>query len=191
MRKIIFVRHSITRPEPGIPPNQWELTDKGRSRCFPLADRIKKMKPDIVVTSKERKARETGQIIADILDLSCQSAENLHEHLRNPDEIFSYSVFLDRIANLFSKPDKIIFGMESAVQALERFSTAVSSVMDTLPDINPVIVSHGTVLSLYYGDITGNDPFEFWKMLGMPALYTVSWPDTVVESIIIEMPEKE
>jgi broad specificity phosphatase PhoE len=46
-----------------------------------------------------------------------------------------------------------------------------------------IIVTHGTVMSLYYQVLSGEDAYSFWQRLGLPAFYTVSWPDGEVLSI--------
>ena len=193
MRKIIFVRHSIPKLEADVPPDKWKLTDEGRALCYPLAVQLERQNPDIIITSEESKAKETGEIVAGILGLPCQTAKDLHEQVREPGKIISKKEFIKRIEALFSNPSEEVLGLETAWEALDRFSEAVNEVMETHAGLIPVIVTHGTVMSLYYGKISGNEPFEFWKRLGIPALYTVTWPGRILESTImkIDTPEKE
>jgi broad specificity phosphatase PhoE len=132
----------------------------------------------------EPKARETGEIAAQKLGLPCRTAKDLHEHEREAGGILTHEEFTRRIADLFARPEAFVFGLETAQGALNRFSVAVESVMANYPDQNVAIVSHGTVMSLYYGVVTGEDPYRFWSQLGLPAFYTVSWPECVVLSFV-------
>lgn len=187
MRKIIFVRHSISRIEPEISPQKWGLTDEGIKRCNLLARKLSGHDPDIIITSNELKAQQTGNIIARCMGLPIQFGKNIHEHLRESGGIVSDQVFTKRIAKMFSQPDELVFGLETARAALDRFSNSVEMIMNTYPEMTPAIVTHGTVMSLYYSEITGNDPFRFWEMLGLPAFYTVLWPDRVLESTMMQI----
>jgi len=77
---VILVRHSQPEIRPDIPAAQWELSEIGRQRCVPLADKIKHYQPVVVVTSRERKAIQTGTIVAHILEIPTTIAAGLHEH---------------------------------------------------------------------------------------------------------------
>jgi len=44
---------------------------------------------------------------------------------------------------------------------------------------------------LYYSEITGGDPFRFREKLGLPAFYTVIWPDRIVESTMMKINQPE
>jgi len=187
MRKLILVRHSNSKLDPDIPPHEWGLTDHGAARCIPLAEILSKHKPGIIITSVEPKARQTGEIIAKTLGTPCLTAANLHEHEREVGGILSKDAFCALIADLFAIPDVLIFGLETARDALDRFSEAVGSVMADYPGRNVAIVTHGTVMSLYYGSISGDNSFNFWRQLGLPSFYTVSWPECVVLSTIMNI----
>lgn len=184
MQTLILIRHSESKLDPNLPPHQWGLTAFGRRLCVPLAAKLKMYQPGIVVTSDEPKALETGEILAESLGLPCRSAPGLHEHRREVGKIVDREIFLSRLANLFASPKEVIFGLESANQALNRFSEAIQAVMDSCPERSVAIVSHGTVMSLYYGAVTGSDSYQFWRQLGLPGFYTVSWPDRVLQSLV-------
>ena len=181
MRILSLVRHSESQLDSSLPPHKWGLTESGRGRCVSLAAKLKPLEPGIVFTSDELKARQTGELVAASLSLPCRTAPGLNEHRRGAGKIVDRGTFLAQIQNMFARPDEVVFGLESANQALERFSEAVHAVMDSCPDRRVVIVSHGTVMSLYYGAVTGLDPYQFWRLLGLPGFYTVSWPDRVLQ----------
>jgi broad specificity phosphatase PhoE len=120
------------------------------------------------VSSPEAKARETAELIASPLGLEVQLVDGLRETARRtvgwlePDE-------LERgIQALFDRPDEVVHGEESATAALARFEAAVAG----LPE-RAVVVSHGTVISLYVAAKTGRDPFELWRSLELPDVVDV------------------
>jgi broad specificity phosphatase PhoE len=72
------------------------------------------------------------------------------------------------VRELFERPNEVVFGEESAARALARFSTAVDGLGE-----KTVVVSHGTVISLYAAARTGRDAFELWSGLELPDLVVV------------------
>jgi broad specificity phosphatase PhoE len=187
MRNLIIIRHSNSKLDQSLPPDQWGLTEGGRLRCITLADRLESHNPGVILTSVEQKARETGEIVARSLGLSCRTVNGIHEHKREAGRITTQAEFRSRVEALFKKPGELIFGLETAHQALTRFSEAILSIMGLYPDQNVAIITHGTVMSLYYGVVTGKDAYQFWRQLGLPAFYMVSWPDLVVLSQVMQI----
>ena len=182
MRTIILVRHSLPEIDPNESPDQWGLTAEGRARCIPLARRLAEHRPLVVVTSRELKAAQTGELVAGQLGIPCLAADGLHEHCRLGGVWLDAGEFRARIETFFARPDQLVFGLETAQQALDRFSAALGTVMADRPEAVVTVISHGTVMALYYGAITGQNPFDFWGHLGIPGFYTVLWPDLVVNS---------
>jgi broad specificity phosphatase PhoE len=78
---------------------------------------------------------------------------------------------------LIEEPSSLVFGQESAKQALSRFSIAITQVLDHFPTGNVVIVAHGTVMALWIAGRIGGDPFVYWKKLGLPSFAVFSRPD--------------
>lgn len=187
MKKLILIRHSISKQDPNLSPHQWELTEEGRALCIPLAKQLQIHEPEIIITSIEPKAIQTGEIVAQELTIPCWTAEGLHEHEREQGEMLSQEEWQKQIASLFANPDALIFGKETANQALTRFMGAVESILSTYPHKKIAIVSHGTVMSLFYNQITGRDPFEFWQEFGSPAFYVASWPYYIVTSLATQI----
>ncbi len=83
----------------------------------------------------------------------------------------------EAVARLFARPVELVFGDETAIEAKNRFSGAVESVLAANPQENIAIVTHGTVLSLYAAQFAGQEPISFWCNLGMPALVAFSYPE--------------
>lgn len=165
---MLLVRHSLPELQPGVPSEDWRLSEEGKTRCGPLAERLAGFQPRLLLSSTEPKARETAELVARALGLEVQLSDGLRETARRtvgwlePDE-------LERgIRRLFERPEDVVYGEESAAAALARFEAAVEG----LPG-SAVVVTHGTVLSLYVAAKTGRDPFELWRSLELPDVVEV------------------
>ena len=161
MPNLILIRHSQSQVDPSHLAREWQLTIEGRRRCVDLAEQLAPYRPEIIVTSVEPKAIETGKIAADHLEIPCHTAQGLHEHKRSRVQFMGMDAFLEEVANLFAHPAKLVFGDETADQAEARFTQAVVSVVAEYPHQNIAIVTHGTVMSLFVGRVTGEEPFAF------------------------------
>lgn len=174
---LILVRHSQPKIVTDYQPSLWTLSDSGRARCHILAKTLAGYYPDVVVSSMEVKAIETGQILATDLNKPLKTHEGLREHARpNVGWFDTVEEFEAQVAAFFQHPRQLVFGSETADEAHRRFSLALYEVIETLPGSNLVVVTHGTVLTLFTTRLTGADPYLFWRGLGMPAYVVVSVP---------------
>lgn len=165
---MLLVRHSVPAVDPSIPAAEWRLSAEGRVRCEALAERLAAHDPELVVSSPEPKARETAELLAATLGLDLSESDGLREQERRSVGWLDRDELEAAIRRLFAEPDRAVFGEESAADALARFSRAVRGL-----GAGAVIVSHGTVISLYAADRTGRDPFELWRQLELPDLLVV------------------
>jgi broad specificity phosphatase PhoE len=165
---LLLVRHSAPELDPSVPSEEWRLSEEGRRRCEPLAERIADYQPQMLVSSPEPKARETAELIAPSLGLEVQLDDGLRETARRTVGWLAREQIELGIKALIERPDQVVYGEESANAALARFEAAVAG----LPD-RAVVVTHGTVISLYVAAKTGTDPFELWRSLELPDVVEV------------------
>ena len=176
--RLILIKHAMPEVVPGKPASTWLLSEDGKKACRPLAERLRPYAPDVIVTSTEPKANETGLRVSSILGVPFESAPNLHEHQRETVPYHdSAETWHASVVRFFSQPDEVVLGEESAQQATDRFSAAVDDVLEKHPERNVAIVCHGTVISLYVAKIAGIDPFPLWQRLGLPSIVVMSGPD--------------
>ncbi len=169
VRSLILVKHSLPRVLEDVPAREWKLSDEGRARASALAEKLMGYRPEVIVSSLEPKARETASILAENLGLEYQILDRLHEHDRSSSPHYSNEEFQKLIREFFERPAELVFGNETADQALERFRRAVNSVLNSHQDKVVAIVAHGTVISLYVSWLAGCDGYELWKELGLPS----------------------
>jgi broad specificity phosphatase PhoE len=181
---LILIRHSQSQQVPARPASQWPLTEEGRRRCGPLAARLAVYAPDLIVTSRERKAAETGALVGERLGLPAVAADGLHEHQREHVGWLPNPAFDQAVGAFFTHPNELVFGEETADQAGVRFDAAVRGVIAAHPSRTIAIVAHGTVITLFVAAHTGIAPLSFWKRLGMPAIVVLSLPDLELLELI-------
>jgi len=188
MNYLLLVKHSLPEVVPAIPASQWRLSQAGRVRCAALAERIASYGSEMVISSTEPKAVETAQLVARQMDKPVRTFEGLHEHDRTGVEFLGREEFESVVRNFFEHPDELVMGRETARQARERFSKALTSIEAEYPHKNLVVVSHGTVITLFVEKIAGLEPFSFWKRLELPSFVVLSQPGyklvTTVESVV-------
>ena len=165
---MLLVRHSLPEVDPALPAEEWPLSEEGRRRCGPLAGRLRAYGPTAIVSSTEPKSRETADVVGAELGLEVRESAALRETARRTVPWLEAEEFRQAVRALFDRPDDVVFGEESAAEALARFSAAV----DRLPG-ETVVVSHGTVISLYAAARTGRDAFAIWSGLELPDLLVV------------------
>ena len=182
MYKLILVKHSLPEILPEISASEWHLSAEGRQRCQVLADELTGHDPDLIFSSQEPKAQETSQIIAQQLVKPLFIVPGLHEHERKTVRFTNEDQFEASVKEFFEHPDALVFGEETAAQVLNRFSSAVDQLISQNRDQNLVVVSHGTVITLFVANNCGIEPFPFWNRLDLPSFVVLSLPDLVVLS---------
>jgi broad specificity phosphatase PhoE len=182
--ELMLVRHSLPEIVPALPASQWSLSEAGRQRCEPLADRLAVYGPDVFVTSTEPKAVETGRIVAELLGRPWETAEGLHEHERRDVAFESQERFEAAVAGFFAEPGRLVFGSETSDRAHQRFAQAIAAVVERFPSQSVAVVTHGTVMTLFVTRAAGLEPFPFWKRLGLPAFVVLSLPELGLLSVV-------
>ena len=97
--------------------------------------------------------------------------------------------FEEAIEQFFNRPDQLVLGTETAAQSLNRFTAAVDRVVGQ-GHTESIVVTHGTVMTLYVASVTDVRPICLWRKLGLPSYVGLRLPDmqryTVVESVVSE-----
>ncbi len=105
MRNLILVRHSLPEIAPSVSPSNWILSREGRKRARLLALELRRNDADVVFSSTEPKAVETGAIIARELEIHLEVVADLHEHAgRGVGGWVSESEFRSRISSFSVTP---------------------------------------------------------------------------------------
>lgn len=170
MKPLLLVKHSLPDMQADLPAREWVLSAEGRNRAERLAKLLEQYRPEAVISSVEPKAFQTAEVIAKGLSLSVHVFDGLHEHDRSNAPFYSPEEFQSLVREFFARPAELVFGAETAVQALGRFQAAVQTVRGHFPDQTITLVAHGTVIALFVEDLTRCNGYELWCQLGLPAL---------------------
>ena len=166
---LILIKHSLPEIVEQIPAREWHLSEEGCARAERLAARLMHYQPEILFSSVEPKALETAEIIAKRFGLAVQVVEGLHEHDRSAAPFLSKDQFQKTVHEFFLNPDTLVFGNETANAAHSRFAKALDSLWQTHKAKTIVLISHGTVISLFVSHLTGVSAFSVWNELGLPS----------------------
>jgi broad specificity phosphatase PhoE len=166
---LILVKHSVPEIEESRLANTWKLSEEGQLRAQQLAEQLEQFAPEVILSSNEPKAKETAEILARRFQVEMQVLPDLHEHDRSNVPYLPYDVFQASMRDFFQKPDELVVGRETADQAYTRFYQAVHSILNEHRNKTVVIVTHGTVISLFVSRLTGSSDLELWNMLGLPS----------------------
>ena len=162
---LFLVRHARPSVDADVPPSEWGLSPEGVAGAERLANRMvgAEISVDLVVTSVERKARETGLIVADRLRCQFQTGHDLHEHRRpwagSDDE--------------FRAQTEAFFRSDQTAEPTDRFERALTALHRAHAGRRLVVVTHGTVMSLHLARHYRVDAWTTWQRLGMPAYVAV------------------
>ena len=188
MNRLILIKHASPEFVKSRSADEWHLSVNGREQCQPLAERLKPFAPDVIVTSDEPKAHETGEIVAQILSLPVHTAAGLHEHRRRTVPWYDdYDTLKRLVLNIFDHPNTVVHGEETGNDAYARFAAAVDDVIAQYPQQTVAISTHGTVISLFAQHRAGVDPKPLWESLQTPAFVVFQLPSFAIEAVVPEV----
>ncbi|WP_068084860.1 histidine phosphatase family protein [Polycladidibacter stylochi] len=145
----IYLTHPNVDIDPARPVSQWNLSDKGRARLEQGLSQPWLTQVDHVVCSSEKKALETGQVLAGHLGMELTTAPNLQENNRDATGYLPKEEFEQVADEFFARPAVNIRGWERALDAQNRIVKAITSVLkDTVDNESVLFVGHGGVGTL-------------------------------------------
>tara|TARA_B110000116_G_scaffold250332_1_gene244645 strand:+ start:142 stop:711 length:570 start_codon:yes stop_codon:yes gene_type:complete len=175
MRKLLLIRHSHPQVEPDHLPGEWNLSDEGVRGAERLASQLTGRNIRRIFTSKEAKTIQTGKICAAHLGITSSTQRGLEKQMRTSVGFLERDVFLRGIRDLFLRPNDLVMGTETGHEAAKRLDSTIRRLKIELPDECETLacVSHGTIMSLYAGQLADIDGLELWQRLGMPATISI------------------
>ncbi|MGL3199777.1 MULTISPECIES: histidine phosphatase family protein [Curtobacterium] len=159
-----FLTHAEPVVDPAAPIESWGLSPVGRARAAtwraPAACRV--------VSSTERKAVETAELIADGCPVEHDLA--LGEIDRSATGYLPFDEFDAVVDAFFARPTESVRGWERAIDAQERIVAAVRSHAGA-GDV--VLVSHGAVGALLLASLSGEPIARTAEQPGMGSVLTL------------------
>lgn len=160
---VIFVRHAMPEVTRGLARSLWPLSEAAREDCVLLAHALPANLAPFVVTSEEKKARDTATIIGLRRRLKVEVDSRLREVDRPETWDEDYRSVAARYLATGAEP-----GWEPPEAAARRMGEVVAARLYGAGDGDVVVVGHGLAISLYLSAMTGVDIVDFWKQLAFP-----------------------
>ena len=183
MRRLVLVKHSMPEIERDKPASTWRLGDVGRRRAGMLADRLRSFSTDLIWSSREPKSVETADILAATFGVPVRLADGLEEHHREEVPYLPKREFESTVEAFFHHPNQLVLGSETAEQACRRFTASIENVMKTgQKDI--IVVTHGTVISLFAASVAKVGPISLWHQLSLPSYVVLTLPSMKIQTIV-------
>ena len=184
MRKLVLVRHSQPQIERDEPAAEWRLSELGRRRAESMAAHLGGYRANVIWSSREPKAVETAEIVGSALGVPIHIEAGLEEHHRRNTPFFPTTrEFEQAVEEFFAQPSRLVFGTETASQACDRFTAAIDAVLEADPG-DAIVVTHGTVMTLYLAQVADLQPMSVWRELRTPCLVEVEMPNMHIGPIV-------
>ncbi|MTI17848.1 histidine phosphatase family protein [Rhodobacteraceae bacterium RKSG542] len=149
MGKCYYLTHPNVEIDPAVPVPDWDLSDVGRQRMQEGLRQSWLIDVDHVISSREKKAIETGQIIAGHLGVDMEIVEGLHENDRSSTGFVPPEKFEEIANEFFARPAVSVQGWERALDAQTRIVSEIKKVFEAIPQDDVVLFSgHGGVGTL-------------------------------------------
>ena len=145
-----FLTHAEVVVDPARPIESWGLSVDGRARAAGAVDVAWLPGVRRIVSSTERKAIDTAEVLASAAGVVPESDAALGEIDRSATGYLPLDEFEGVVDAFFAEPERSVRGWERAVDAQARIVDAVRRVS---ADGDVTIVSHGAVGALLLADL--------------------------------------
>ncbi|AZO31576.1 MULTISPECIES: histidine phosphatase family protein [unclassified Mesorhizobium] len=152
-----YITHPQVQIDASIPVPEWGLSDTGRARAFAMLDQPWVGSIRRIVSSGERKAIETAEILAKHLRLAVEVRERMHENDRSATGFLPPPEFEAVADQFFANPNESIRGWERAVDAQGRIVSEVEVTLATNDGNDIAFVGHGGVGTLLLLHLSGRE----------------------------------
>jgi broad specificity phosphatase PhoE len=149
-----YLTHPQVQIDPGVPVPQWGLSPVGRARTETVAQAGWLARTTQIVSSGERKAIETAEIIAVGLGTMIEIRQAMHENDRSATGFLKPTEFEAVADRFFAEPHLSVRGWERAIDAQARIVFETEGVLARNRPGDILVVGHGavgTLLFCHYG----------------------------------------
>ena len=148
----LFITHSEVIIDPSIPIDEWGLSEAGRAR----AKRLPALFPEVelVISSRERKARETAGFLVDALGVEYAVDAELREMDRRSTGYLVPAEFEETLDRFFAHPGESVRGWERAIDAQRRIEGVVRRSATSEREGAIAFIAHGGVGALLLASLT-------------------------------------
>lgn len=155
MAKACYITHPQVHIDAGIPVPDWGLSELGRARTRRMLGQPWVRSVRRIVSSGERKAIETAEILGGHLGVTPEVRQRMHENDRSATGFLPPTEFEAVADQFFAHPETSIRGWERAIDAQSRIRGEVEDVLAGHGDGDIAFVGHGGVGTLLLLSLTG------------------------------------
>lgn len=145
-----YLTHPQVQIDPDVPVPQWGLSPIGRARTEALVNANWLASTTQIVSSAERKAIETAEIIAAKLGIMIEIREAMHENDRSATGFLKPAEFEQVADRFFAEPHLSVRGWERAADAQARIVREAAAVLARNRPGDVLFVGHGAVGTLLF-----------------------------------------
>lgn len=151
MTVIYYLSHPEVTIDPAVPVPGWGLSATGRARVLAVRESAWLRACRRIVTSAERKAVETAELIAAASGADIAVRPAMHENDRSATGFLVPAEFEQLANEFFARPDDSVRGWERASDAQARITAELDAVLRDHDRSTPLLlVGHGGVGTLLY-----------------------------------------
>jgi broad specificity phosphatase PhoE len=143
-----YLTHPEVAIDPNVPVPSWGLNAVGQARARAFAPSAWLSRTTQIISSGERKARETAAPIARALGIEVEVREAMHENDRSATGFLPPAEFEQVADAFFAEPEASIRGWERAMDAQMRIRREVDIVLARALEGDVLLVGHGGVGTL-------------------------------------------
>ncbi|RWC32745.1 histidine phosphatase family protein [Mesorhizobium sp.] len=154
---LYYVTHPQVQVDANVPVPEWGLSEIGRTRAFAMLDQPWLGSIRRIVSSAERKAMETAEILAAHLRLAIEVRQRMHENDRSATGFLPPPEFEIVADQFFANPHESVRGWERAIDAQQRIVSEVDAVLRTNEADDIAFVGHGGVGTLLLLSFSGKE----------------------------------
>lgn len=173
MQRLLLVRHAVPVVDPSAPSENWVLSPDGEAAARELGRSLARSVPARIYHSAETKAVRTALLVAEECGVPAEVEEELREvggraWAGTPDQ---YRALAGRYL-----AGEALDGWEERARAQRRIVGAVRGLVK--PGQEPMIVSHGLVLTLFLAwllDVDADTLVSNWQAMRFPDLCVVDY----------------
>jgi broad specificity phosphatase PhoE len=151
-----YLTHPQVQIDPDVPVPQWGLSSIGRTRTEALVNASWLANTTQIISSGERKAIETAEIIAGQLGIMVEIREAMHENDRSATGFLKPAEFEEVADQFFAQPHLSVRGWERAVDAQSRIVREAEAVLARNDPGDVLFVGHGAVGTLLFCHTAGH-----------------------------------
>ncbi|WP_027053454.1 histidine phosphatase family protein [Mesorhizobium erdmanii] len=152
-----YITHPQVQIDASVPVPDWGLSDVGRARAQAMLSQPWVGSIMRLVSSGERKAVETAEVLARHLDLAVEVRERMHENDRSATGFLPPPEFEAVADQFFASPHESIRGWERAIDAQQRIVSEVEAVLHGAGAGDIAFTGHGGVGTLLLLSFSGRE----------------------------------